>query len=155
MNFKTNNAYLECLDVNYDNTYLNRYIDSINVLNYIDTENDSNSTKLYFNYIDVFNRDLTDSTITKINESIKLSDLKLSELMDSINIKIPDTLFNNKILFFRNANDFISKTSNLFKLEEYIESTFPHSFLALRSEIDLCVLGYTELYKNHYIKKLY
>ena len=155
MNFSINNAYLECLDVNYDDLYLNRYIDSIYVLNYIDFKGNNEQSKLYFNFIDVFNNDLTKANIKYIQENIFNNDIKLHELIDFLNLRFPHILYNNKILFFRNINNFVSNTSKLFQLEEYIESVHPHSYLILRSETDLSAMGYTELFTNHYIKKLY
>lgn len=155
MEFKINKAYLECLDINYDNIYLNRYTDSLNVLNYIVNNESKIPTKLYFNFIDVFNNNLTKTTRKCIEENIQNNDPNLFNLINNINITYPDIVYNNQILYFRNISTFIANTQNLFSLEEYIENLYPHSYLILNSDLDLSAMGYDQLSNNNYIKKLY
>lgn len=155
MNFTINKAYLECLDVNYDSLYLNRYADSLNVLNYIVDDTFKTPLKLYFNFIDVFNDDLTNERKEAILDNLKNNDPNLLNIILDIDSKIPDIIYNNQMLYFRNISEFISTAQNLFSLEEYIENQYPHSYLILISEIDLSPMGYDLIKNNIYIKKLY
>lgn len=155
MEFTINKSYLECFDVNYDPLYINRYSDSLNVLNYIVFTNDKNSIKLYFNFIDVFNDDLTIERKDSVISNLKQNDPNLLKLLLDIESTLPDILYNNQILYFRNISDFISIAQNLFSLEEYIENIYPHSYLILNSQVDLSAMGYQVIENNNYIKKLY
>ena len=155
MNFTLHSYYKECLDVNYDPLYINRYTDSLSVLNSLDITNTMETNKLYFNFIDIYNNDLGDDIVEHVKTNVSQSDEKLAELLFAINEKDNNILFNNKIFFFRNIKDFIENKSNLFELEEYIENLFPKSYLVLRSDFDLSVMGYEVIYRNHYIKRLY
>lgn len=155
MNFKINNAYLECLDFSYDNIYLNRYIDSLNVINYISTTDTDHLKKLYFNFVDKFQNNITKDINKTILDNLEKTNSNLLNAIKNLNLLYPNILFNSQILYFRNISDFISTVQNLFLLEEYIENLYPKCYLILNTDIDLSAMGYEYIKNNNYIKKLY
>lgn len=155
MEFRNNEAYLDCLKLEYDSIYTNRYIDSINVLNYIVDNEDKLSQKMYFNFIDKYTDTINDKIITNIMNNMKSNDKNLFKVAKNIEKNFSNVLFENQIIYFRNISEFIAITENLFLLEEYIEKLYPHSYLVLVSRTDLSVMGYQYVSNNTFIKKLY
>lgn len=157
MNFKVNNKYKDCLDVNYNPIYLNRYIDSLLITNTIEYNNKNKIKKIYFNFFDIYNNDLNASVFYYIQNNIELNDSSIGTLFRKLILLKEEILFNNKILFVHNIDEYLYFNNDLKSLEKYICNNIePKSYIIIKSKNKhLYLNNYIFLGNNFYIKKLF
>lgn len=155
MRFQANMKSNKCFDINYDPIYLNRYTDSLSVINSLKINNDNTELELHFNFLKIFSDDLTFASIEYIHNNVLLNDELLANLIKILLSKQNNILFYENILFFRNIQPLSYNVVNLKKFEDYISKNFEYPNIIVHSKIDLRHLGYKELYINYYMKKLY
>lgn len=155
MRFQTNIKSNKCFDINYDPIYLNRYTDSLSVINSLKINTDNTELELHFNFLKIYSNDLTFSSVEYIHNNVLLNDELLAKLIKILLSKQNNILFDENILFFRNIQPLNYNIISLKKFEDYISKNFDYPNVVVYSKIDLRHLGYEELYVNYYMKKLY
>lgn len=157
INFKVNTKYKDCLDVNYNPIYLNRYVDSLLTTNTIEYNNKNKRKKIYFNFFDIYNNDLNASIFYYIQNNIDLNDASIGLLFRKLITLKEEVLFNNKIVFIHNIDEYLYCNNNLNSLENYIrEKIEPKSYIVIKSKNkNFYFNNYIPLGNNFYIKKLF
>lgn len=157
MNFKVNKKYKDCLDVNYNPIYLNRYVDSLSTINTIEYNNKNKRKKIYFNFFDIYNNDLNASIFYYIQNNIELNDASLGLLFRKLILLKEEILFNNKIVFIHNIDEYLYFNNNLNSLEKYmIDKIDPKLYIIVKSKNKNFYLNnYISIGNNFYIKKLF
>lgn len=157
MNFTVNNKYKDCLDINYNDIYLNRYVDSLLTINTIEYNHNNNIKELYFNFFDIYNNDLNASIFYYIQNNVELNDSSIGLLFRKLIILKDEILFNNKILFIHNIDEYLSHNNKLNTLETYIhEKIEPQSYVIVKSKnCHFHFNNYMCIGNNLYMKKLF
>lgn len=145
----------KCFDINYDPVYLNRYTDSLSLLNSLKIDLNNDSLEINFNLLKTYSNDLTFEIIEYIHNNVSLNDECLAKLILILLSKQNHMLFNENILFFRNIRGLHYNKTNLKNFEDYISNNFDYPNIIIYSNIDLRHLNYEEIYCNYYMKKLY
>ena len=157
MNFKVNKKYKDCLDVNYNPIYLNRYVDSLLTTNTIEYTNKNKRKKMYFNFFDIYNNDLNTSIFYYIQNNVELNDASISLLFRKLILLKDEILFNNKMVFIHNIDEYLYFNNNLNSLEKYISAHIaPKSYIVVKSKNKNFYLNnYMSIGNNFYIKILF
>lgn len=157
MNFTIESKYKDCFNVNYNPIYLNRYTDSISVINSIKNNESNNSCTIYFNFFSVYNNDLQSNIYSYIHNNVYINDTKTALLLRKLNSLKEEILFNNNIIYIRNIDDYIQKNLDLYALENFIIENFTNKCFIIieNTKCNSFLKNYIHIGADFYMKKMF